>query len=118
MGGRPNILSDEVVIYSNQNGNPRADLKYYVFSKSFNPSCKALVELYNYQVLINKYFALPLLISLILAVFMTISLIFFGLMLTGGVLGTVSTVSFLVPIVIPLVTVFCQADDIRLQVRV
>ena len=87
-----------------------------VFDRHFHPSYEALVELSNYQMQMNDYFGVPLVIASKFVVFMTINLIFFGLIQLGGVAELVYTIIWMVPVGMPLVAVYCQADEIRTQV--
>ena len=87
------------------------------FDKYFRPSYIVLVELCSYQTLVNEYYAVPLMTASSFGVSCAISLVFFGSMQIGLIADTVMFVFWLIAIAIPLVAVYCQSDDIRLQVR-
>ena len=87
------------------------------FDKNIHLLCTLTAKMFNYQMLMNEYFAVPIAGGSILAVFVTTALTFFGLTQLGEELDAMNIGFWVVPIMVPCVVVYCQADDIHSQVR-
>ena len=77
---------------------------------------KTILGMSIYQMHFNKYIAFPLVIATVYSVFAIIVFLFFSIVMKGGSLITSGLIAWIIPFCVPVISVYWQADDVRLQV--